>query len=354
MKIEGVLFVEIYVGMAKMVAWWHQIALGFTLMGVKEKKGQYGLEITYWLKHGEVNILITSALDPTAHDVVSFVDKHGNSIKRFGIEVSSIEKTEKLLKNSSAIITKQKTTEKHEEESSTCINIKLFDDNELTFVERKNTKAPFAGFSKTNYPETDYFIKRIDHLASVVRINEGEYWNKYLSRILKLNLIQTIGEEFFSNLLSGMKMFVLSTPDSSFNKVIVEPLPDKVRKSQVYVFLSNHLGNGIQHLAFEVGDLVSTVIKLKNNGVNFTTIPSKYYDELALHSPELPIDILRKANILCEKDGDKILLQVFTEPIGDRPTLFYEFVQRINNFKGFGSDNIKQLFKSLELHLRND
>ena len=122
------------------------------------------------------------------------------------------------------------------------------------------------------------------------RINEGEYWNKYLSRILKLNLIQTIGEEFFSNLLSGMKMFVLSTPDSSFNKVIVEPLPDKVRKSQVDVFLSNHLGNGIQHLAFEVGDLVSTVIKLKNNGVNFTTIPSKYYDELALHSPELPID----------------------------------------------------------------
>jgi 4-hydroxyphenylpyruvate dioxygenase len=151
-----------------------------------------------------------------------------------------------------------------------------------------------------------------------------------------------------------MKMFVLTTPDSSFNKVIVEPLPDKVRKSQVDVFLSNHLGNGIQHLAFEVDDLISTVIKLKNNGVNFTKIPSKYYDELALHSPELPIDILRKANILCEKDGDKILLQVFTEPIGDRPTLFYEFVQRINNFKGFGSDNIKQLFKSLELHLRND
>lgn len=354
MKIKGVLFVEIYVGMAKMVAWWHQIALGFTLMGIKEKTGLHGREITYWLKHGEANILITSALEPAAHDVVSFVDKHGNSIKRFGIEVGSIEKTEKLLKNTSAIITNQKTTEQFHDESSKSIHIKLFDDNELTFIERKNTEAPFAGFSKTNQPQAEYFIKRIDHLASVVRINEGEYWNKYLSQILNLNLVQTIGEEFFSNLLSGMKMFVLSTPDNSFNKVIVEPLPEKLRKSQVDVFLSNHLGNGIQHLAFEVEDLISTVIKLKSNGVNFTTVPSRYYDELAEHSPELPIDILRKANILCEKEGDKILLQVFTEPIGDRPTLFYEFVQRINNFKGFGSENIKQLFKSLELHLNND
>ena len=74
MNIKGVLFVEIYVGMAKMVAWWHQMALGFTLKGIKEKKGQHGLEITYWLQHGEVNILITSALEPAANDVVSFVD----------------------------------------------------------------------------------------------------------------------------------------------------------------------------------------------------------------------------------------------------------------------------------------
>jgi 4-hydroxyphenylpyruvate dioxygenase len=354
MKIKGVLFVEIYVGMAKMVAWWHEMALGFTLMGVKEVKGQHGLEITYWLKHGEANILITSALEPGAHDVVSFVDKHGNSIKRFGIEVSSIDKTESLLKERMAIVTKHKTTTSHEDESSASIHIKLFDDNELAFIERNNTDAPFAGFSKTNKPESEYFIKRIDHLASVVRINEGHYWNEYLSRILELDLVQTIGEEFFSNLLSGMKMFVLSTQDNSFNKVIVEPLPEKIKQSQVDVFLNNHLGNGIQHLAFEVDDLISTVIKLKSNGVIFTSVPSKYYDELALNSPELPIEMLRKANILCERADDKILLQVFTEPIGDRPTLFYEFVQRINNYRGFGSENIKQLFKSLELHLRND
>jgi len=354
MNIKGILFVEIYVGMAKMVSWWHQIALGFTLKGVKEKKGLHGLEITYWLQNGDANILITSALEPAAHDIVSFVDRHGNSIKRFGIEVDSIDETELLIKENSSIITAQRTAESFEKESSSFISIKLFDDNELTFVERKNTEAPFAGFIKTTNNTSNECLKKIDHLASVVRTNEAEFWNNYISRILKLNLVQSIGEEFFANLLSGMKMFVLSDPDNKFNKVIVEPLPEKEKKSQVDIFLNNNLGNGIQHLAFEVDDLISTVIKFKRNGVIFTTVPDKYYDELALNTPELPIEMLRKANILCEKDGDKILLQVFTEPIGDRPTLFYEFVQRINDFKGFGSDNIKQLFKSLELHLSNE
>jgi 4-hydroxyphenylpyruvate dioxygenase len=354
MKIRNILFVEIYVGMAKLVAWWHVQALGFTQKGVKKKKGKYGLEITYWLQNGDVNILITSALEPEANDVVSFVDRHGNSIKRFGIEVDSIYETERLLKENSSIIITQRTEEIFENESSSFISIKLFDDNELTFVERKNTTAPFAGFEKTKNDSSNEFLKRIDHLASVVRINEAEFWNNYLSQILNLNLTQTIGEDFFANLLSGMKMYVLSNPDNTFNKVIVEPLPEKEKKSQVDIFLKNHLGNGIQHLAFEVDDLILTVEKLKINGVNFTPVPDKYYENLAYQSPELPIEMLRKANILCKKEDDKILLQVFTEPIGDRPTLFYEFVQRINDYKGFGATNVKQLFKALEMHLTND
>jgi 4-hydroxyphenylpyruvate dioxygenase len=350
----NILFVEIYVGMAKMVSWWHQMALGFTLKGIRERKGKYGDEITYWLRQGDANLLITSALDPAAHDVVSFVDRHGNSIKRFGIEIDSIEDTVRYLKYSKAIISSELRKDRFENEYSASISIKIFDDNEISFVERRNCTAPLAGFKLTESKASENYIKNIDHLASVVRINEAEYWNEYLSSILNLNLVQTIGEEFFANLLTGMKMFVLSSPVGKFNKVIVEPLPEKEKKSQVDIFLSNHFGNGIQHLAFEVDDLISTVEKLKGNGVNFTPVPAKYYEDLNIQAPELPIEMLRKANILCEKEDDKILLQVFTEPIGDRPTLFYEFIQRINDYQGFGATNVKQLFKSLELHLSND
>ena len=354
MNVKGVLFVEIYVGMAKMVAWWHQMALGFSIRGIRARKGSHGDEITYWLQQGEANLLITSALDPAAHDVVSFVDRHGNSIKRFGIEVDSIEDTVRYLKCSKAIISSEIREDQFENEYSASMSIKIFDDNEISFVERRNCEAPFAGFRLTDSKASESYIKNIDHLASVVRINEAEYWNQYLSSILNLNLVQTIGEEFFANLLTGMKMFVLSSPVGKFNKVIVEPLPEKQKKSQVDIFLSKHLGNGIQHIAFEVDDLIETVEMLSSRGVSFTKVPEKYYSELEKEAPELPIDLLRKANILCEKDEDKILLQVFTEPIGDRPTLFYEFIQRVNSYEGFGAMNVKQLFKSLELHLNND
>lgn len=354
MNIKGVLFVEIYVGMAKIVAWWHEMALGFNIKGIRIRKGNYGEEITYWLQHGEANILITSALEPTAHDVISFVDRHGNSIKRFGIEVTSIDETVELLKQKNAIFTSEVKEQNFEKKHSRSVDIKIFDDNEITFVERNNCVAPFADFQLFDNKEKETFINKIDHLASAVRINEAEYWSNYLKNILDLNFDQTIGEEFFANLLTGMKMFVLSNSSGLLNKVIVEPLPEKEKKSQVDIFLSKHLGNGIQHIAFEVDNLIETVKLLKSKGVKFTEVPEKYYEELKKDAPDLPINLFQKANILCEKNEDKILLQVFTEPIGDRPTLFYEFIQRINGYKGFGAMNIKQLFKSLEKHLNND
>ncbi len=354
MNIKGILFIEIYVGMGKMVAWWHEKALGFQLRGIKEKKGLFGQEITYWLQQGEANVLITAALEPSAHDVVSYIDRHGNSIKRLGIEVESINESFEFLNKNQAILLSSIQEETSGEEWSAYFNMKLFDENEITFVERKNCEAPFAGFKKVNNSlNFNHFIHKIDHVASVVRTHEAEFWNQYLCKLLNLNPTQTIGEEFFRNLQTGMKMFVLSSSTGHFNKVIVEPLPDKNKASQVDIFLRRHLGNGIQHVAFEVSDLKEVVKKLQTNGVSFTPIPDGYYDELKMKYPELPVDLLKQNHIFCEKNNDQYLFQVFTEPIGDRPTLFYEFVQRVNGYKGFGEMNVKQLFKSLELHLNN-
>jgi 4-hydroxyphenylpyruvate dioxygenase len=353
---NGILYVEIYVGMAKLVAWWHQHALGFTLMGKRERKGQFGLEVTYWLQNGGANLLITSALEPAAHDVVSFVDRHGNSIKRFAIEVNSIEVATAFLQQQSAILLSQGIEEERVgAEASKMVRCKLFDDNEICFVERVGCGGILPGFQLTQAePTAAHPVKQIDHLASVLRINEAEFWNHYLSKLMSLQHVQTIGEEFFAGLLTGMKMFVLTSPNKRINQVIVEPLPEKSKKSQVDIFLSHHYGNGIQHIAFEVDDLVGLVQELKSKGVGFTPVPEQYYRDLESHHPELPIEHLRASNILCEKDEDKILLQVFTEPLGDRPTLFYEFVQRVNDFEGFGAANVKHLFKSLELQLNHD
>lgn len=352
---SGILYVEIFVGMAKMVAWWHEHALGFKIYGKREQKGQYGLEITYWLRQGNANLLITSAMEPAAHDVVSFVDRHGNSIKRFAVEVDDAEIALEELKKDQAIFLSRGIEIISEGDASLKqIRCKLFDDNEIVFVERNTSLDFLPGFSLQKILKEETPIAGIDHLASVVRVNESDFWNGYLSRIMNLEHVQTIGEEFFANLLTGMKMNVLHSKSATINKVIVEPLPEKSRKSQVDVFLQHHFGNGIQHLAFEVKDLVEVVKRFKNRGVSFTPVPSSYYDALEKENPELPVKLFRKCNILCEKEDDKLLLQVFTEPMGDRPTLFYEFVQRVNAYDGFGANNVKQLFRSLEIQLSGE
>jgi 4-hydroxyphenylpyruvate dioxygenase len=354
---EGYFFVELYVGMGKMVAWWHQYALGFRLKGKREQKGEFGMEITYWLQKGSANLLITSALEPAAHDVVSFIDRHGNSIKRFAILVSDSSACLEHLRENGAIFMRQGLEEiRHGEEWASLIRCKLFDDNEVLFVEKGESFGPLPGFVpvENDTVEVANSTERIDHLASVVRVNESDFWNNYLCRLLNMNHLQTIGEEFFANLSTGMKMHVLHSAQTKLNKVIVEPLPEKTRYSQVDVFLQHHFGTGIQHLAFEVGDLAEVVRNFSAKGVKFTQVPERYYQDLRNEFPELPIDLMQQCNILCEKDGDKILLQVFTEPIGDRPTLFYEFIQRVNEYDGFGANNVRQLFKSLEVQLNGE
>ena len=353
-----IFFIEIFVGMGKIVSWWHEYALGFELKGKRESIGQKGRQLTYWLQLGECNLLITSALEPSATDIVSFVDRHGNSIKSFAVEIDDINAVYLELKEKKAIMLNKEIEwlEINGEKSGT-IRCKLFDDNEINFIQRINCKNILPGFAETS-EKTDKEVVlpkgnvlRFDHLASVVRTNEANFWNEYLIRIFSLKEIYTVGEEFFAGLSTGMQMHVLASENGRFNKVIVEPLLEKEKKSQVDIFIQHHLGNGIQHIAFEVDDLTAIISGFKERGVKFTTIPEKYYVDLAKEHPELPVEELKKANILCEIYGSKLLLQVFTEPIGDRPTLFYEFIQRINSFSGFGTNNIKQLFKSLEAQL---
>ena len=354
MKIEqnsGYYFVELYVGMAKMVAWWHEQVLGFEIAGKREKKGLHGMEVSFWLRNGKANLIITSAMEPATHDVVSFVDRHGNSIKRFGLLVDDIETAWESLQERKAIFLSRIENDVCRDEKTRLIRCKLFDDNEVVFVERSSMYGPLPGFQPLNEASKapDGLVLSIDHLASVVCVNESDFWKDYLCQILSLDHNQTIGEEFFQSLSSGMKMHSLHSPEINLNKVIVEPLMEKPKSSQVDVFLQHNLGTGIQHIAFEVDDLIAVVREYRERGVKFISIPDRYYQNLRAEFPELPIQMMQENQILCEKDGDKLLLQVFTEPIGDRPTLFYEFIQRINNYKGFGTDNVRQLFRSLEI-----
>lgn len=349
--ISGILYYEIYVGMAKLVAWWHCLSFGFIMKGYRKYKGNNGEQITYWLKLGDINLLVTSALSPAAHDVVSYVDKHGNSVANIAFEVKDIEETLNHLIRKNAIFNSNKIMEiKDGSSSARVIDCKFLDNNQFRFIERSNCDDCFLpGFTLVEQEkgQNQSGFYGIDHFAVALNNNEAKVWAPYICEIFGMEVIQELGKEYFENLNTGMNMTVLSGESLNFSFVLVEPLINK-SPSQVNFFLDHHYGTGIQHIAFRVDDLPKIARALVENGVNFIDIPAQYYNHLKDEASEVNIDHLKEVNVLCEKSKDGYLLQVFTESFGDRPTLFYELIERINEYDGFGEKNIKALFRSLE------
>lgn len=352
--ISKILYYEIYVGMAKLVAWWHCISFGFTIKGYKIFNGDYGKQITYWLELGDINLLITSALSPSAHDVVSYVDKHGNSVANIAFEVTDIQKTFEHLSDNNAIFNSNQIIEVNAGRASAkIIECKFLDNNQFKFIERTNCSDCFLpGFIllETNQVQKVSGFYSIDHFAIALNNNETKIWAPYISNIFDMEVIQELGKEYFEKLNTGMNMTVLSGKLFDLNFVFVEPLINK-SPSQVNFFLDHHYGTGIQHIAFRVENLPKIAHQLIANGINFIKVPPKYYNHLEEVASELNVKELEELNILCEKNENGYLFQIFTESFGDRPTLFYELIERVNQYKGFGEKNIKALFQSLEEQL---
>lgn len=347
---SGYYFVELYVGMAKMVVYWHCQALGFKVIGIKKTTNAGQEKITYWLKQGEINLWISSAMSPANHEMVSFVDRHGNAIKKFAILYPKLsEKYEHLIEQGLIPLSPVFSESDHFGTVNYAV-FRLFDENHVIFIDKTSYQSHLLpGFEACEYEHPqENLMDEYDHLASVLRINETYYWENYLNKLADFERVQQIGEEHFTELSTGMQMTVLRSKEFQLNHVLVEPLIQKSRMSQVDLFLQHHNGSGIQHLAFNCSDIFKTIKACKKNGVVFNPVLDEYYEQLKREHPEWPVEEWKKYGVLCEQDGDSLLFQIFTEPIGDRPTLFYELIQRVNGFSGFGENNVKQLFTALE------
>jgi 4-hydroxyphenylpyruvate dioxygenase len=348
-------YVEYYVGMAKMVTYWHVRAMGFELKAYRGPETGTPDKISYFLQKNDIKLVITAASAPSSHEVVSFVDLHGNGIKRIAIHVDNVEEffTEAL--GNGAIPVNLPKTIADENGSVTEASIKVFDDNLITFVNYDNYEGTFMpGFVDVNEggltPDQDNKLEQIDHVACALRNNETILWEQYLNGIFDSETVLDFGKGSVSTNKSGLSLKILQSKNKLLNNVLVEP-ENKAGKSQVQVFIDENCGAGIQHLAFASSDVIETVRAMRMNGVEFTTYPDSYYDTLQEKYPDLDVEPLRKNGLLCDVIGDTILLQTFTTPIGDRPTFFYEVIQRVNNYEGFGLANISTLFEAVEKDL---
>jgi 4-hydroxyphenylpyruvate dioxygenase len=350
-------YIEYYVGMAKMVAYWHVKALGFKVIAYCGPETGVPDRCSYYIVKNDIKLVITSASQPSSYKIVSFVDLHGNGIKKFSIKVNNVKESFQRAVKNGAIPVQFPEMLSDENGYVEQAALKAFDDNEIVLINYDNYSGDFIPGYKNVAPEwemeaEDSGLRKIDHVACALRLNEMGLWEDYFNNIFNSRTVKQFDErqvEGQQQKKIGMLLKVLQSEDKQVNNVLVEP--DHGIRSQVQLFIDQNYGAGIQHIAFDSENIFKSVEVLRSNGVKFVKSPDSYYTTLEKKYPHLDVHLLKKHGVLCDVLDGALLFQIFTTPIGDRATFFYEIVQRVNNYEGFGLDNISALFEALEMEL---
>jgi 4-hydroxyphenylpyruvate dioxygenase len=349
-------YVEFYVGSAKLVAYWFAKALGMKISAYRGPETGVRDRISFLLKSDfGMKFLITSALQPETFDINSFVELHGDGVKRWSVEVVDVKETfNKAIKNGAIPVRLPQKSEDNQgyvEEAA----IRLYGDCEINFVNYDNYQGLFKpGFGEPiqnieiKCEETG--LKLIDHIVGNVHINEMDYWADYINKSLDFETFIYFGPGDISTKYSALLSKVVRSKDGIIKNPINEPY-EAERLSQIEEYTQQYRGSGIQHIAISTLDIIKTVSALKANGVEFLDAPpDTYYEALSKREFGLTEDIneLQKLGILCDVEGQGYLLQIFTKPVFNRPTFFFEIIQRRNGASGFGQGNFQALFEAIE------
>lgn len=355
--IIGYDYVEFYVGSAKMWAYWHAKALSFKLVGYSGPETGVKDRVSYYMVKNKIQIVLTSFTRPSNFEVSSFIQRHGDGVKRWALKVHDVKNAfDNALKNGGIPVRMPKKFSDengYAEEAA----IKLYDDAEIVFINRDNYKGIFKpGFNKPllniNVNTEDSGLEEIDHIVGNVRTNELNYWENYLNKSLNFETFIDFGPGDISTKYSALLSKVVRSKEGAPVKNPINEPYEGLKKSQIEEYIDEYLGSGIQHIAVSTSDIIKTIHNLRNNGVEFlATPPDIYYENLKVKKGKEiteDIDTLKKYGILCDTEGKGYLLQLFTKPVGDRPTFFYEIIQRRKGAEGFGQGNFQSLFESIE------
>jgi 4-hydroxyphenylpyruvate dioxygenase len=350
LPLHGTDYVELYVGNAKQSAHYYKTAFGFQdyayagpETGVKDK-------VSYVLIQNKMRLMLTTPLTSN-HPISEHIRKHGDGVKVLALMVDdaydAFEQT--TSRGGKAYMQPQTITDDHGQIRMSGIH--TYGEVVHLFIERKDYTGTFMpGFKahKTNYNPTPVGLKYVDHCVGNVDWNQMNPWVKFYEDVMGFKNILSFDDNDISTEYSALMSKVMSNGNGYVKFPINEPAEGK-KKSQVEEYLDFYEGEGVQHIAIATDNIVETVTTLQSRGVEFLTIPTSYYDELEARVGKIDEDIepLKRLGILVDRDDEGYLLQIFTKPVEDRPTMFYEIIQR-KGAKSFGKGNFKALFESIE------
>ncbi len=350
LPLNGTDHIEFYCGNAKQSAYFYQAAFGFELVAYAGPETGSREKASYVLQQDKVRFVLTTAMDPE-HEISQHVKKHGDGVRVLALWVDDAYKSfeETVKRGATPVMEPQTLTDDFGEVRVSAI--KTYGDTIHKFVERKNYKGAFMpGFepANSNFEIVPVGLKYVDHCVGNVELGKMNDWVKFYEDVMGFKLLITFDDSDISTEYTALMSKVVSNGNGYVKFPINEPADGK-RKSQIEEYIEFYKTGGVQHIAIATDDIVKTIRDLRKRGVEFLYVPDNYYDDLLDRVGEIQEDIvkLKEMNILVDRDDEGYLLQIFTKPVQDRPTVFFEIIQR-RGAKSFGKGNFKALFEAIE------
>ena len=350
LPLMGTDYVEFYVGNAKQSANFYKNAFGFQSIAYAGPETGMMDRVSYVLRQNQITFVLTTALKMN-NPIADHVYKHGDGVKVLALKVEDATDAWKQTTIRGGKSYLEPTTLKDHEGEVVLSGIHTYGDTVHLFVERKNYSGSFMpGFRKweSRSNPTSTGLLYVDHCVGNVGWNQMNPWVKFYEEVMGFRNILSFDDKDISTEYSALMSKVMSNGNGYVKFPINEPAEGK-KKSQVEEYLDFYNGEGVQHIAIATHDIIETVTTLQQRGVEFLNIPGSYYETVLERVGKIDEDLepLQKLGILIDRDDEGYLLQIFSKPMQDRPTLFFEIIQR-KGAKSFGKGNFKALFEALE------
>ena len=350
LPINGTDYVELYVGNAKQSAHYYKTAFGFESVAYSGLETGNKESVSYVLQQDKIRLVLTSPLKKDG-PINEHINNHGDGVKVIALWVEDATKAweETTSRGAESFMKPEKTEDEHGYVVRSGIH--TYGETIHIFVERSNYKGVFMpGFKawKTDFNPAPTGLKYIDHMVGNVGWGEMNKWCEFYAKVMGFAQLVSFDDKDISTEYTALMSKVMSNGTGRIKFPINEPAEGK-KKSQIEEYIDFYNGAGVQHIALATNNIIETVRDLRSRGVEFLYVPEIYYDNILERVGEIDEDLepLKEMNILIDRDDEGYLLQIFTKPILDRPTMFFEIIQR-KGAQSFGKGNFKALFESIE------
>lgn len=362
LPIKKIDHVELYVGNAKQAAHFYRTGFGFANTAYRGLETGSRDRASYVMEQHLIRLVVTTPLSPD-HPLARHVHLHGDGVGVIALEVPDVASAYQETTKRGATGAIPPTTEEDEHGVWRYSAIRAYGDTLIKFVDRSDYKGAFApGFApRSDYANgvvderekghgrvTGYGLKHVDHMVGNVELGAMNRWVDFFAETMGFSQLLHFDDKDISTEYSALMSKVMEGGGGKIKFPINEPAEGK-KKSQIQEYLDYYHGPGVQHLALSTNNIIETVTRLRESGIEFLSVPTTYYDELESRVGKInePVDKLAELGILVDRDDEGYLLQIFTRGVQDRPTLFFEIIER-HGSRGFGKGNFKALFEAIE------